>query len=153
MKIDKVLASALSFALGIYTVSAPAFSHTNMMITNADTDFNYEELLQGFSPKNADNSYSLGDVNNDEVINANDASVILSKYSSASTSGGSVFSENEVKAADVDWSGKVDSSDASYILRYYAYTSTASNKMSMEDFMKSILNISEQTTTTSTATT
>ena len=153
MKIDKVLASALSFALGIYTVSAPAFSHTNMMITNADTDFNYEELLQGFSPKSADNSYSLGDVNNDGVINSNDASIILAKYSSVSTSGGNTFSEDEAKAADVDWSGKIDSSDASYILRYYAYASTTDNKMSMEDFMKSILNISETTTTTSTATT
>ena len=52
MKIDKVLASALSFALGFYTVSAPSVTHAGEMTANAD--FNYEEILQNLSTKKAD---------------------------------------------------------------------------------------------------
>ena len=82
MKADKILASALSLALGIYTASAPAVSHV-MTVTAASPDFNYEALY-GFNEKNAD-EYSLGDVNNDGAVNSNDASLILSKYSSSAT--------------------------------------------------------------------
>ena len=150
MKADKILASALSLALGIYTASAPAVSHV-MTVTAASPDFNYEALY-GFNEKNAD-EYSLGDVNNDGAVNSNDASLILSKYSSSATGGKNTFSEQEKIAADVDWNDRIDSSDASYILRYYAYISTQKKSVSMEEYMKSLLNIKDIVTTTTTTNT
>ncbi|MBR6385740.1 MAG: Ig-like domain-containing protein, partial [Ruminococcus sp.] len=146
MKIDKVLASALSFALGFYTVSAPSVTHAGEMTANAD--FNYEEILQNLSTKKADD-YSLGDVNNDKAVDSKDASLVLAKYSAMAT-GGNAFTEDEKNAADVDRNKTINSSDASYILSYYAYNSTAATKMSMEEYMKKALNIKDETETSTT---
>ena len=65
-----------------------------------------------------------GDTNGDYILDARDASDILSVYAELSTNSSTVLSAEEKAVMDVDGDGKVDSADASKILSYYAYTST-----------------------------
>lgn len=60
--------------------------------------------------------FLLGDVNNDGVVDAKDAAVILNDYATALLEDREI--ENEV--ADFNKDGRVDSADASAILTYYA---------------------------------
>jgi len=63
----------------------------------------------------------LGDINGDSIIDASDASDILSDYANISSGGISTLDKN---IADVNKDGKTDASDSSMILAYYAYTSS-----------------------------
>lgn len=69
--------------------------------------------------------YTLGDINNDSIIDAGDASQALRAYASNAGGEGYGLTENEFLSADVNKDGIIDASDASRILRYYA--NTASN--------------------------
>lgn len=64
-----------------------------------------------------------GDINNDNTIDALDASLILSMYAEISTGKNIDVNSYEFYAADVDQNGSVNSSDASIVLSYYAYIS------------------------------
>ena len=66
----------------------------------------------------------LGDVNNDELVDASDASEILVEYANTSTGGEAAFSGEQFRTADINFDGFVDSNDASGVLRYYAYVQT-----------------------------
>lgn len=81
---------------------------------------------------------NLGDVNNDSLINAVDASIVLTYYAMMSTNQKGGFNDTQKKAADVDKNGDINAVDASYILSYYAYTSTTKDttKKALEDFLK-----------------
>ncbi len=70
------------------------------------------------------NGYPLGDVNNDGLINAVDASTVLTYYAMISTNKDGGFDDNQKAAADVNHDGLINAVDASCILAYYAYTST-----------------------------
>ncbi|SEH50582.1 Leucine rich repeat-containing protein [Ruminococcus flavefaciens] len=81
--------------------------------------------------------YILGDVNNDNLINAVDASSILKYYALISTSKEGGYSEEQKLAADVDHDGLINAVDASIVLAYYAYASTANDDiLSLEAFAK-----------------
>ena len=81
-------------------------------------------------------NFSLGDVNDDGKIDANDATLVLVNYSLLSTGEKMQLTESQQKAADVNGDGKIDSSDATTILQYYSYLSTG-GKDSFADFMAS----------------
>lgn len=81
--------------------------------------------------------YKLGDVNNDGLINAVDASAVLTYYAQTSTNQNGGFDSKQKLAADVDKNGNINAIDASSILAYYAYVSTASGSiMPIEEFLK-----------------
>lgn len=67
---------------------------------------------------------TLGDPNSDGVVDAKDASFILTEYSRLSTGENGSFTSAQKIAADVNADGLTDSKDASSILGYYAYLST-----------------------------
>lgn len=67
---------------------------------------------------------NLGDVNSDNMVNAVDASMVLTDYAVVSTGKPSELNENQLKCADTDANGTVNAIDASRILTYYANTST-----------------------------
>lgn len=69
-------------------------------------------------------SDKVGNVNGDDIIDANDASVILSTYALFSTGEISVLSDEQRNTADVNGDGLVDANDASSVLGYYSYLST-----------------------------
>ena len=68
--------------------------------------------------------YNLGDVDNNSVIDAVDASKVLAYYARISTKQDGGFSDSQKQAADVNKDGIIDAVDASKILAYYAYLST-----------------------------
>ncbi|MBO7364439.1 MAG: leucine-rich repeat domain-containing protein, partial [Lachnospiraceae bacterium] len=79
----------------------------------------------------------LGDVNSDGLIDAVDASMVLSEYAKVSSNINGSFSDNQKKAADVDANSFIDAVDASKILSYYAYVSSGSGqKVSLSEFIK-----------------
>ena len=77
----------------------------------------------------------LGDINGDTVINAVDASEILSEYARVSTNQKAKLTDEQKKCADVDKNGDINAVDASQVLSYYAYKST-SGTMEFEDYLK-----------------
>ncbi len=75
--------------------------------------------------------FTRGDVNNDNEINALDASQTLSEYAKTSVGNSASFSQTQSLAADVNMDSKINASDASAILAYYADKSTG-NKASFD---------------------
>lgn len=65
-----------------------------------------------------------GDVNGDGVVNASDASEVLSIYAQMSSGVKVELSSEEFECADVNGDDVINSSDASGILNYYAMLST-----------------------------
>ena len=79
---------------------------------------------------------TLGDVNNDGMINAVDASSVLSYYAMISTNKNGGFNDAQQAAADVDHDGQINAVDASCILSYYAYVSTTKEEiMSIDEYL------------------
>ena len=82
-------------------------------------------------------TFKLGDVNDDGLVDAVDASMVLAEYARLSTNQSGTFTEKQKLAANVNADSTIDAVDASNILAYYAYASTATGSVkSMEDFMK-----------------
>lgn len=79
--------------------------------------------------------YNLGDVDNNSVIDAVDASKVLAYYARISTKQDGGFSDSQKKAADVNKNGIIDAVDASKILAFYAHISTG-GKLTFEEFLK-----------------
>lgn len=79
--------------------------------------------------------FSLGDVNNDGLADASDASLILTEYSNFSTNQDSIFNDVQKKSADVNSDGIIDSVDSSKILEFYSYVSTSNNNISIEEWL------------------
>lgn len=78
---------------------------------------------------------SIGDVNDDGVVDARDASAILSEYAVTATGGTPTFDDLQKAAGNVNGDSVIDARDASLVLSYYAYTATG-GKDSMEDFLQ-----------------
>lgn len=72
-----------------------------------------------------------GDINGDSIVNAVDASAILSAYAQIATGHGAVISAG----ADADSNGTIDSVDASRVLSYYAAVATGSKYSSIDEFL------------------
>ena len=70
---------------------------------------------------------SLGDTNNDHMVDAVDASFVLETYADLSTGAENSLTDNQKKLCDVNQDGIVDAVDATYILMYYAEASTSGN--------------------------
>ena len=98
--------------------------------------------------------YKLGDVNEDNTVDAVDAAFILHEYALLSTSGIGDFTDSQNKVADVNYDGLIDAVDASLVLQYYAYASTGGEKLPEEFFglnteeSSSAKNLNETTTST-----
>ncbi|MDE6678980.1 MAG: Ig-like domain-containing protein, partial [Ruminococcus sp.] len=100
----------------------------------------------------ADTVQRIGDVNNDGLINAIDATYILTEYAKISTGGKGTFSDVQKTLADIDKNGFIDAVDATYVLSYYAYISTG-GQLDIEKWKESHNNNTTTTTTTDTTTT
>lgn len=78
---------------------------------------------------------SLGDVNDDGVVDARDASAILSEYAVTATGGTPTFDDLQKAAGNVNGDSVIDARDASLVLSYYAYTATGGTD-SIEEFLQ-----------------
>ncbi|MDE6427180.1 MAG: hypothetical protein K2K89_13745 [Ruminococcus sp.] len=70
---------------------------------------------------------SLGDTNNDNIIDSVDSSFILEKYADLSTGAENSLDETQQKICDINQDGQIDAIDATYVLVYYATSSTTGN--------------------------
>lgn len=110
----KALASSFSYMEEYYWANELDMSIIRNYVSSSSTE-NPDFIIP---------SDKVGNVNGDDVIDANDASVILSVYAMYSTGGISDLSDEQRNTADVNDDGLVDSGDASAILGYYSYLST-----------------------------
>lgn len=76
----------------------------------------------------------LGDIDDNGIIDALDASFVLSAYAAIQTGKEADLTNEQLKAADVDGNGVVNASDASTILAYYSSTQTG-GKLSFTEFI------------------
>lgn len=85
----------------------------------------YEELsAETYFEVTVSSDLKLGDLNNDNIIDSIDASLILTEYSIISTSGTGTFTSEQKQCADINNDNIIDAVDASLVLSYYAYIST-----------------------------
>ncbi len=95
----------------------------------------YKFISLGKSPKD----YKLGDINDNSIVDAVDASMALSYYAKISTQTEGGFNEGQKYAADVNSDNVIDAVDASKILTYYAYASTEKGKIiSMKEYITGV---------------
>ena len=66
----------------------------------------------------------LGDVNNDSLIDADDASMVITEYSLLSVGTPATFTSRQKVAADTNKDGLTDADDATMIITYYSIIST-----------------------------
>lgn len=78
---------------------------------------------------------NLGDVNGDGLIDAVDASAVLSEYATMSTTRESELSAEQRCAANVNVDSLIDATDATAIQSYYAYLSTNQDNPDRLDFI------------------
>ena len=97
-----------------------AFINTGYTILDENSDIVVETTQES-----EESIYSLGDINGDSMIDASDASHILTIYATYSV--GETPSERDIQLqmADINSDGLIDASDASTVLEYYAYLSTS----------------------------
>ena len=76
--------------------------------------------------------FILGDVNDNGIVDAVDASAVLTYYAMTSTGKEGGFTESQLKAADFNNNGTVDGIDASAILSFYAKNSVGNNSSAVE---------------------
>ena len=93
------------------------------LMTEKGVDDGTLELLLRNSPQKTENVLS-GDVNSDGLVNAVDASMVLSYYTKLSASMDGGFTAQQEKAADFNGDEVIDAVDASNILSYYSQLST-----------------------------
>jgi len=77
---------------------------------------------------------SLGDLNKDGLINAVDATAVLSEYATLSTGDQTKLSEKQKLAVDINRDNLVDAVDATSILSYYAHLSTGGTSEAFDFF-------------------
>ncbi len=84
-------------------------------------------------PANAE-SYTMGDINGDAIIDSRDASLVLRYYAITSAGINGRFSAEQMLASDVNKDNMTDARDASLILGYYAYSSAGGN-LSIDEYI------------------
>lgn len=140
MKTEKIIASVMSVALSITTVFPIGLSEMSTYAVSV-SDSLYAPVVY------ENDSYALGDINGDKLIDSNDATGILAEYSALSIGGKGTFNENQKKSADIDKNNIIDSADSALILSYYSYTSTG-GKLDMQSFLDEQNHQQTETTTT-----
>lgn len=94
------------------------------------------------SDKSVPQEYTLGNVNDDNVIDAVDATLVLREYTVIISGGTSIFNEKQKLVADVNKDSVVDGIDATLILRYYTLviSSPPGTMPNLEDWIQNSLN-------------
>lgn len=86
----------------------------------------------------AEETFHLGDVNGDNLVDAVDATLILSNYAAVSTGQEFTLDEEQLKRADTNGDGLVDASDSTMVLGYYASVATGSTMTSEEYYTNAL---------------
>lgn len=79
----------------------------------------------------------LGDIDHSSIVDADDASIVLTYYTMISTGQAPDLTENEKLICDIDRNNIIDADDASCILSYYTAASTTSSDITWDEFLLS----------------
>ncbi|MBP5430959.1 dockerin type I domain-containing protein [Ruminococcus sp.] len=110
----------------LYSSVTPRYEDKTI-IKSVDMAGKCEDLIINVSDR------KLGDINDDGIIDAVDASNILYEYALTSAAKSSSMSESQKVAADVDGNMMVDAVDASNVLSYYAYVSSGKDDKTLNE--------------------
>ncbi|MBR2282893.1 MAG: hypothetical protein IJ874_00515 [Ruminococcus sp.] len=115
-----------------------AEDYTGQMISEVNTKIDGEREI--ITPRSVPlilhmTGANPGDVNNDGLVDATDASDILSEYASVSTGGESILDPVQLEAANTNGDELVDAVDASNVLLYYSYAATTENAVGFMKFL------------------
>lgn len=94
----------------------------------------YKEYGYTFQSLGEAPTFPLGNLNNDDYIDAVDATAVLIEYSELSTTGDTTLNSEQKKAGDVNSDGEINAVDATLILTYYSEVSTG-RKITFPDFI------------------
>ncbi|HQM00297.1 MAG TPA: dockerin type I domain-containing protein [Ruminococcus flavefaciens] len=124
------------------TVTTTTTSTTTTMsatttTTVASTTTSDEKITTVTSSVPVNTVLVMGDVTGDAIIDARDATDVLTEYAKTSTGQESKYTEEQKKSADVNNDNIIDGRDATAILTYYAKTSVGGT-MTLEEYMESI---------------
>lgn len=111
-------------AAGSYSVSWSRYTESGLPTVLRNAPETYIDL-----------GFSLGDVNEDNTVNAIDATAILTAYAAEALENESGLTELQRLAADTDNDGAVNAVDATNVLCYYAYASLDGTG-SFRDFLR-----------------
>ena len=82
-----------------------------------------------------ENTYTKGNMNDDDQITIEDAQIVLLAYSDILAGGSSTLTPAQMKAADVNEDGIIDVLDAQYILIYYVETVIAGKEITWDSII------------------
>lgn len=78
------------------------------------------------------------DVNDDRIITAVDAAMILGHYASVQSNGPGTLGADILPAADVNGDSVVTASDAATVLSYYAYSQSAPDSITFSEYLNTV---------------
>ena len=133
--IAAILSSSIAFSLPINTIGSTKYRA--IRANAADAESNTEKAVK------------LGDPNNDGIIDAVDASLILANYTKFSTTS-DIPDEYDLATSDINNDNLIDAVDASTVLSYYAYSSVG-GKLDFAEYLKDPNGEPSETTATTTA--
>lgn len=129
----------------VTTTAAQSSTTTKAESTSTTTDSITTETAVSTTVQT---DFILGDVNNNGMVDAVDASAVLTYYAVSSTGKDGGFTETQLKAADMNLDGTVNGVDASAILTLYAKNSVGNNDpvteektVELENFKADVWNI------------
>lgn len=134
IKLMKSESNKTEFSDTVWLISEGAdFTGSSLVLTDEVLTYNGNpvepvtmklDITSAGPPVEIEDDIIIGDVNDDGMVDSNDATAILAEYSSSSTGGERTFTDKQMKAGDVNKDGFVDSGDASGVLMYYAFAQT-----------------------------
>ena len=129
-----------------------ALKEGNAVISIINQNYDVVQINLTVISDNPEPELELGDLTQDEKVDASDAAMILVAAARQGSGLDSGLTEAQKTAADVNHDGKIDASDAAYILQYAAAKGAGAFSGNLSDFMNRIPETTETTTTTTTTT-
>ena len=118
-------------------VTALKTGETVILVINQEYDVT--QITLTVISDTSESKAELGDLTQDEKVDASDAAMILVAAAKQGSGQDSGLTEAQKTAADVNQDGKIDASDAAYILQYAAAKGAGAFAGTLSEYMSSIL--------------
>ena len=116
-----------------------ALKEGSAVISIINQDYDVVQINLTVISDNPESEPELGDLTQDEKVDASDAAQILVAAARQGSGLDSGLTETQKTAADVNHDGKIDASDAAYILQYAAAKGAGVFSGTLSEYMSSIL--------------
>ena len=109
------------------------------VISVINQEYDVTQITLTVTSDTSESQAELGDLTQDEKVDASDAAMILVAAANQGSGQDSGLTEIQKTAADVNHDGKIDASDAAYILQYAAAKGAGAFAGTLLEYMSSIL--------------